>query len=75
MYTALALSYAEAAALIARSDSQLNSVDDLLSEVAVSRIRRSGSPDYGIWKLALIGLLNKVGVLRISPIPIGPLAA
>ena len=62
MYTALALPYVEAAALIVRADSELNSVGDLLREIVASRIRGSGSPDYGIWKLALIGLLNKVGV-------------
>lgn len=62
MFTGLALPFVEAAALVVSANSSLKTVEDLRVKISRERVVGTGSPDYGIWKLALVGLLNNMGV-------------
>ena len=70
-YTPLAVPYVEAAAIIVRGDAPFKSLADFLEVLRARPMRGSGSPDFGVWKFALVGLLNAVGIdpRRIEWIP------
>lgn len=61
-YTPLAVPYVEAAAIIVRADAPWQSLADLLAAIRRQAMRGSGSPDFGVWKFALLGLLDAAGI-------------
>ena len=64
-YTPLAVPYVEAAAIIVRADSPWRTLNDFLAAAratGTAPLRGSGSPDFGVWKFALLGLLDKAGI-------------
>jgi tripartite-type tricarboxylate transporter receptor subunit TctC len=63
-YTPLALPFVEAAAVIVRADARFAGLGDLLACLRTRRLRGSGSPDFGVWKFALMGLLDAAGIDR-----------
>jgi tripartite-type tricarboxylate transporter receptor subunit TctC len=63
-YTPLALPFVEAAAVIVRADAPFADLGDLLACLRARRLRGSGSPDFGVWKFALMGLLDAAGIAR-----------
>ncbi len=63
-YTPLGVPYVEAAAVIVRDDAPWHSLEDFLDAARARPIRGAGSPDFGVWKFALVGLLDKAGVPR-----------
>src|SRR5277367_2738581 len=63
-YTPLALTFVEAAAVIVRADAPFTDLGDLLACLRTRRLRGSGSPDFGVWKFALMGLLDEAGIAR-----------
>ncbi len=63
-YTPLAVPYVEAAAVIVRADAPWNTLDDLLAAFRAGPLRGAGSPDFGVWKFALLGLLRAAGIPR-----------
>ena len=63
-YTALAVPYVEAAAIIVRADSPWQTLDAFLSAIRAEVVMGSGSPDFGVWKFALDGLLERTGIDR-----------
>jgi tripartite-type tricarboxylate transporter receptor subunit TctC len=63
-YTPLGVPYVEAAAVIVRDDAPWRTLADFLEGARARPIRGAGSPDFGVWKFALVGLLDKTGVPR-----------
>ena len=63
-YTPLAVPYVEAAAVIVRAGAPWNTLDDLLAAFRTGPLRGAGSPDFGVWKFALLGLLRAAGIPR-----------
>jgi len=63
-YSPLAVPYVEAAAIIVRDDAPYRTLADFLAAARARPIRGAGSPDFGVWKFALVGLLDKAGVPR-----------
>jgi tripartite-type tricarboxylate transporter receptor subunit TctC len=63
-YTALAVPFVEAAAVIVRADAPFGDLRGLLESLRSRILRGSGSPDFGVWKFALMGLLDTAGVDR-----------
>lgn len=61
-YTPLAVPYVEAAAIIVREDAPFRTLADFVAAARSRPIRGAGSPDFGVWKFALLGLLGAVGV-------------
>ncbi len=64
-YTPLALSFVEAAGVIVRADSpyrDLNALLDALRKGVSPRLRAAGSPAYGIFRFAWVGLLNEANL-------------
>lgn len=63
-YTPLGVPYVEAAAIIVREDAPYRSLAEFLDAARARPLRGAGSPDFGVWKFALVGLFDKVGVPR-----------
>lgn len=63
-YTPLAVPYVEAAAIIVRDDAPYRTLAGFIAAARTSVIRGAGSPDFGVWKFALVGLFDKAGVPR-----------
>ena len=63
-YTPLAVPYVEAAAVIVRADAPWQTLNDLLAAFRAGPLRGAGSPDFGVWKFALLGLLRAAGIPR-----------
>jgi len=61
-YTPLAVPFVEAAAILVRADAPLRSLADFLDAARARPVRGSGSPDFGVWKFALMGLLAAAGI-------------
>jgi tripartite-type tricarboxylate transporter receptor subunit TctC len=61
-YTPLALPFVESAAIIVKADAQWRSAADFIAEFRSRKLRGSGGPDFGVWKLALAGLLVHLGI-------------
>lgn len=61
-YTPLAVPFVEAAAVMVRADAPWGSLADLLAAIRARILRGSGSPDFGVWKFALLGLLGAAGI-------------
>jgi tripartite-type tricarboxylate transporter receptor subunit TctC len=61
-YTPLAVPYVESAGLIVKADAPWRSAAELIAEFRSRRLMGSGGPDFSIWKLALAGLLVRLGV-------------
>ncbi len=63
-YTPLGVPYVEAAAIIVRHDAPYRSLTEFLNAARARPIRGAGSPDFGVWKFALVGLMDKAGIPR-----------
>jgi tripartite-type tricarboxylate transporter receptor subunit TctC len=63
-YTPLGVPYVEAAAIIVRQDAPYKDLAGFLAAARRQPIRGAGSPDFGVWKFALVGLLEKSGIPR-----------
>ena len=63
-YTPLGVPYVEAAAIIVRDDAPFRTLAEFLDAARTRTVRGAGSPDFGVWKFALVGLLDKAGVPR-----------
>jgi tripartite-type tricarboxylate transporter receptor subunit TctC len=61
-FTPLAVPFVESAALIVKADAPWRSAADLIAEFHSRNVRGSGGPDFGVWKLALAGLLVHLGI-------------
>ena len=61
-YTPLAVPYVEAAAIIVRHDAPYRTLADFLAAARTTRIKGAGSPEFGVWRYALLGLLDKAGI-------------
>jgi tripartite-type tricarboxylate transporter receptor subunit TctC len=57
-YTALAVPFVEASAIIVRQDAPWRTLGEFLQTARDRRIKGSGSPDFGVWKFSLIRLLH-----------------
>ncbi len=62
--TPLALMNVEPAALLVRADSRIDDMRDLLVRIRTKSgfLTASGSPEGGIWHLALVGMLQSLGI-------------
>jgi tripartite-type tricarboxylate transporter receptor subunit TctC len=64
-YTPLALSFVESAGVIVRGDSPYQDLNGLLQALRSGtspRLRAAGSPAYGIFRFAWVGLLKEAGI-------------
>ena len=61
-YTPLSVPYVESAAVIVDDRSPHRTLSDFLQECRRRPIRGSGGPHFGVWKFALIGLLDRAGI-------------
>jgi tripartite-type tricarboxylate transporter receptor subunit TctC len=61
-YVPLAVPYVEAAAVIVRADARWTSLEQLLSALREHPLTGSGGPDFGVWKFAMVGLMNRAGI-------------
>jgi tripartite-type tricarboxylate transporter receptor subunit TctC len=61
-YTPLAVPFVEAAAIIVRPDAPWNTLREFVDACAAGTMRGSGGPNFGVWKFALVGLLDAMGV-------------
>lgn len=61
-YTPLAVPFVESAAIIVAPDSPWRTLRDFLDHCRAATIRGSGGPHFGVWKFALLGLLDRAGI-------------
>ena len=61
-YTSLAVPFVEAAAVIVRGDAPWNTLAEFVQACSGARIVGSGGPNFGVWKFALAGLLDRLGL-------------
>jgi len=61
-YTALAMPYVESAAIIVAADAPWRSAGEFVDEFRKRPLRGSGGPHFGVWKFALAGLLDALGI-------------
>ena len=61
-YTPLAVPYVESAAVIVAGNSPWRSIADFVDEMKRRPLRGSGGPNFGVWKFALIGLMDALGI-------------
>ena len=61
-YTPLAVPYVESAALIVAANAPWRTAAELMAEFRSRKLRGSGGPDFSVWKLALAGLLDHLGI-------------
>ena len=63
-YTPLAVPYVEASAVIVRADAPWRTLAELLDAFRSGPLRGAGSPDFGVWKFSLLGLMRAAGIAR-----------
>jgi tripartite-type tricarboxylate transporter receptor subunit TctC len=63
-YTPLGVPFVEAAAIIVRADAPWARLDEFLGTLRKRPMRGAGSPDFGVWKFALDGLMLRAGIDR-----------
>jgi tripartite-type tricarboxylate transporter receptor subunit TctC len=63
-YTPLAVPFVEAAAVIVGADAPWHTLQSFLTAIRSAPLKGSGSPDFGVWKFALDGLLARCGIDR-----------
>jgi tripartite-type tricarboxylate transporter receptor subunit TctC len=61
-YSPLAVPYVESAAVIVAAGAPWNTISELIEELKRRPLRGSGGPDFGVWKFALIGLMDALGI-------------
>ena len=61
-YTPLAVPFVESAAVIVAAGSPWRTLHDLLDHCRALSVRGSGGPNFGVWKFALLGLLDRAGI-------------
>lgn len=60
-YTPLAVPFVEAAAVIVKNDAPWRDLRELVDAFRTRTLRGSGGPNFGVWKFALVGLLDAMG--------------
>lgn len=63
-YTPLGVPFVEAAAIIVCADAPWATLKDFLATLRERPLRGAGSPDFGVWKFALDGLMLRSGIPR-----------
>ncbi len=61
-YTALAVPFVESAAIIVAADAPWHTAQDFMREFEKRPMTGSGGPHFGIWKFALVGLMDAIGI-------------
>lgn len=61
-YTPLAVPYLESAALIVAADAPWRTAAEFMAEFGKRVVKGSGGPDFGVWKFALVGLMDALGM-------------
>ena len=61
-YTPLAVPFVESAALIVAANAPWRTAREFMDEFGKRPMRGSGGPDFGVWKFALIGLMDAMGI-------------
>jgi tripartite-type tricarboxylate transporter receptor subunit TctC len=61
-YTPLAVPFVESAAVIVAASSPWRTAREFVEEFRTRKLRGSGGPHFGVWKFALAGLLDAVGI-------------
>jgi tripartite-type tricarboxylate transporter receptor subunit TctC len=61
-YTPLAVPFVEAAAVIVRQDAPWRTLKEFLDAFRGQTLVGSGGPNFGVWKFALVGLLDAAGI-------------
>jgi tripartite-type tricarboxylate transporter receptor subunit TctC len=61
-YTALAVPFVEASAIIVRQDAPWKTLAEFLQTARERWIKGSGSPEFGVWKFSLMRLLHVAGI-------------
>jgi tripartite-type tricarboxylate transporter receptor subunit TctC len=61
-YTPLAVPFVEAAAIIVRRDAPWTTLAEFVEACRCQPMRGSGGPNFGVWKFALVGMLDALGV-------------
>jgi tripartite-type tricarboxylate transporter receptor subunit TctC len=61
-YTALAVPYVESAAVIVAGGAPWKTISQFVEELKRRPLRGSGGPNFGVWKFALIGLMDALGI-------------
>ena len=61
-YTPLAVPYVESAAVIVAADAPWHTICDFAAGLKRRPLRGSGGPHFGVWKFALAGLMDALGI-------------
>lgn len=61
-YTPLAVPYVESAAVIVAADAPWKTIAQFIEELKRRPLRGSGGPNFGVWKFALVGLMDALGI-------------
>lgn len=61
-YTPLAVPFVESAAVVVAQDAPWTSLQAFLQACRDGTVRGSGGPNFGVWKFALVGLLDRAGI-------------
>jgi len=61
-YTPLAVPFVESAAVIVAADSPFTTIGQFIDELRKRPLRGSGGPNFGVWKFALVGLMDALGI-------------
>jgi tripartite-type tricarboxylate transporter receptor subunit TctC len=61
-YTPLAVPYVESAAIIVAPGAPWKNISEFVAELKRRPLRGSGGPNFGVWKFALIGLMDALGI-------------
>jgi len=61
-YTPLAVPYVESAAVIVAAGAPWKTIAQFVEELKRRPLRGSGGPNFGVWKFALIGLMDALGI-------------
>jgi tripartite-type tricarboxylate transporter receptor subunit TctC len=61
-YTPLAVPYVESAAVIVAAGAPWKTIAQFVDEMKRRPLRGSGGPNFGVWKFALVGLMDALGI-------------
>lgn len=61
-FTPLAVPYVESAAVIVAADAPWKTIGPFVEELRRRPLRGSGGPSFGVWKFALVGLMDALGI-------------
>jgi tripartite-type tricarboxylate transporter receptor subunit TctC len=61
-YTPLAVPYVESAAVIVAADAPWQTISQFVDDLKRRPLRGSGGPNFGVWRFALLGLMDAMGI-------------